>query len=111
MTEESNIYYTELGMEDRLDGRGNPVCDSPEKALAKTTVRQQTYYYVKISHDGKLYNPKGLFSEGSHAKFLSKLGKPQWRFVKVSSKVFDMYLNFLKTKNVAWLNNAQREMN
>lgn len=111
MTEQAVIYYTELGLEDKVDGRGNPVSSDPEKALAKTVYRTQLNYYIKVNHQGKLYNPKGLFSEGSHSKFLSKLGKPEWKFTKVNAKVFDMYLNFLKTKNVAWLNNAQREMN
>ncbi len=30
---------------------------------------------------------------------------------EVNAKVFDLYINFLATKNTAWLNNAERELN
>ena len=109
--ETKTIYYTSMGNEDSRDSEDNPVCVDPEVALAKKVYRKQLTYYIRIGNDGKIYNPHGLFSEGSHNKFLKRLGKPQWKFTKVGHKVFSMYLNFLKTKNVAWLNNAQREMN
>lgn len=106
----STIYYTELGKEDRKDNEGNPITDSSDKALAKAVYRKQLNYYIRVGNDGKIYNPHGLFSEGSHNNFLKRLGKPQWKMLKVPHKVFSMYLNFLRTKNTAWLNNAQREL-
>ena len=41
---------------------------------------------------------------------MSKIGKNEYNFSKVNQRVFDMYLNFLRTKNIAWLNNAEREL-
>jgi hypothetical protein len=52
----------------------------------------------------------GLFSEGSSNKVLAKIGKNEFNFKKVNSKVFDLYLSFLRTKNIAWINNANREL-
>lgn len=105
------IYYTIFGDHEQLNGDGDPIVKSENKALAyKKTVDSNIQYYVKVGLYGKIYNPIGLYSEGKSNKFLSKVGKQEYNFVKVNSKVFDMYLKFLKTKNIAWLNNAEREM-
>lgn len=69
-----------------------------------------TRFYIKIGLHGKIYNPIGLYSEGKNTKFLSKIGKKEFEYTEVNQKVFDMYINFLKSKNIAWLNNAEREM-
>jgi len=44
-------------------------------------------------------------------QFLAKTGKKAWDFKQVNAKVFEMYLTFLRTKNRAWLTNAERELN
>ena len=44
-----------------------------------------------------------MFSEGQHSKVLSKIGKNEFNFTRVNSKVFNLYLSFLRTKNLAWL--------
>jgi hypothetical protein len=51
-----------------------------------------------------------MYSEGQNNKFLSKIGREEWQFKEVNEKIFDLYLNFLSTKNIAWLNNAEREL-
>lgn len=108
---ESTItFYTMIGTENLFDSEGYPLTKEESRAFAKKIYRGQLTYYIKIGLNGKIYNPMGMFSEGSHNKFLAKLGKPEWKFTKVNQKVFDLYLNFLKTKNVAWLNTAQREL-
>lgn len=108
--ESSVTYYTMLGNTDTFDSDGYPMTEDENKSFAKKIYKGQLSYYIKIGLNGKIYNPMGMFSEGSHNKFLAKLGKPEWKFTKVNQKVFDLYLNFLKTKNVAWLNTAQREL-
>ena len=109
-TEPSTVLYTMLGTQTHLDTDGFPVTTSEKNAVAKKVYKNQTTYFIKIGVNGQIYNPMGMFSEGNHNKFLAKLGKSEWKFTKVNQKVFDMYLNFLKTKNIAWLNNAQREI-
>lgn len=105
------IYYTVLGSHASLDDEGNPLCKDRGKALAYVKfVNDDKQHYLKVGNYGKVFNPIGLYSEGRQNKFMSKIGKDEYTFTKVNSKVFDMYLNFLRTKNIAWLNNAEREL-
>jgi hypothetical protein len=104
-------YYTVLGSHSSLDDEGNPICNNKNKSLAYTKLHNNDkQYYLKVGTYGKIFNPIGLYSEGRQNKFLSKVGKEEYAFTKVNSKVFDMYLNFLRTKNIAWLTNAEREL-
>lgn len=105
--------YTIFGKHDELDNDRNPIINQEnDNAFAKKTVTpNKTRYFVKTGAYGKIYNPIGLYSEGTSAKFMAKTGKPAWQFKEVNNKIFDMYVSFLRTKNIAWLNNAEREMN
>ena len=107
-------YYTIIGDHDFLDDNGKPRANEENsKVVAKmvTTDDKPSRYYIKVGTYGKIYNPIGLYSEGKNTKFLSKIGRKQFEFKEVNNKVFDLYLNFLTTKNIAWLNNAERELN
>tara|TARA_R110002020_G_scaffold162955_3_gene348897 strand:+ start:3561 stop:3950 length:390 start_codon:yes stop_codon:yes gene_type:complete len=87
------------------------VDEDASSAYAKTVrVNGRAIYYVKQNKYGKLYNPNGMYSEGSESKQLRHAGRPNWVFRDVDKKVFDYYLKFLETKNEAWLNNAEREL-
>lgn len=108
VTEHIDQFYTVFGMEDFIDDDGNP---------RQNTEKQNTFakftngnHYVKIGIDNRIHNPIGLFSEGQHNKVLQKIGKNQFNFKKVNSKVYNLYMSFLRTKNIAWLNNADREL-
>jgi hypothetical protein len=106
-------YYTILGDHDFIDDENKPRVNEPDSTsiLAKTIAgTNKTKYFVKVGTYGKLFNPMGMFSEGKHNNFLSKIGRKEWEFKEVNAKIFDMYINFLSSKNVAWLNNAQREL-
>lgn len=106
--------YTLIGKHKFIDKDKNPRLDSEnDNVFAKKikTSESGAKYYIKVGTYGKIYNPIGLFSEGTANKFLARAGKKAWEFKEVNSKVFDMYIKFLRTKNIAWLNNAEREMN
>jgi hypothetical protein len=108
------LYFTLYGQHDFIDDDGNPRANIDNKSiLAKTSISEnnnQSYYFLKVGAHGRIFNPMGLYSEGKQLKFMSKIGKNEFEFKKVNKKVFDLYLNFLRTKNIAWLNNAEREM-
>lgn len=109
----SYTYYTLFGQHESLDQDGNPLTTDAKKgyAYARTNNTNNTdNYFLKVGLYGKVFNPIGLYSEGKENKFLSKIGKNEYNFTKVNKKIFDMYINFLRTKNLAWLNNAEREM-
>lgn len=104
--------YTILGQQDYLDSTERPRIDNEEDALAKAVSvdNKPTRFYIKVGTYGKVYNPIGLYSEGQSKKFLAKIGRKEFEFKEVNQKIFDLYVNFLSTKNTAWLNNAEREM-
>lgn len=106
--EKSGEFYTVFGMEDYIDDDGNP----RQKKEKQTTFAKATdgKYFVKIGIDNRVYNPIGMYSEGQHNKMLQKIGKKQFNFKRVNKKVYDLYVSFLRTKNLAWLNNADREL-
>jgi len=107
----SFTYYTILGQQDYLNEDGFPIILKKNNALAYTkTINNDIQYFLKTGIYGKIYNPMGLYSEGKSNKFIAKIGKNEYNFTRVNQKVFDMYLNFLKSKNIAWLNNAEREL-
>ena len=107
-------YFTILGEHDYLDVNNKPRANEENnKVIAKTLTvdNKPTRYFIKVGTYGKIYNPIGLYSEGQNTKFLSKIGRKQFEFKEVNQKVFELYANFLCTKNIAWLNNAERELN
>lgn len=109
----SDMYYTILGEHDFIDINNHPRAEENNKNILAKVVYSETGLekcYIKIGSHGKVYNPLGLYSEGKHSKFVSKTGKNEYNFKKVNRKIFDMYINFLSTKNLAWLNNAEREL-
>lgn len=105
-------YFTILGEQDFLDNDQNPRLNSDDKALAKTIRVNDGIkkYYLKVGTYGKIYNPIGMYSEGKSEKFLSKIGRKEFEFREVNKQIFDSYITFLKTRNIAWLNNAERDM-
>lgn len=104
--------FTILGSQDYFDDDNRPRIDDEDKALAKSVQvdNKPKRFYIKIGTYGKIYNPIGLYSEGHSQKFLAKIGRKQFEYKEVNQKVFDMYVRFLTTKNLAWLNNAEREL-
>lgn len=105
-------YYTIVGKHEDFDENENPILHSETgETLAKKTISStKTRYFIKIGPYGKIFNPIGIFSEGRSNKFLKRSGKPEWQFKEVNSRVFELYLSFLRTKNIAYINLAEREL-
>lgn len=112
INESENQYYTMLGDHDFIDSNNKPQAKSQtHNVVAKSITKNgSSKFYIKIGTYGRIFNPMGLFSEGKNEKFIAKIGKKEFEFKEVNQKVFDLYLNFLSTKNMAWLNNAEREL-
>lgn len=101
-------YYACVGDGDYVDDEGNYRHEEvKENTLAKS---EDDKFFIKIGLDNRAYNPIGMFSEGQRNKILSKIGKKEFNFKRVNQRVFELYLSFLKTKNIAWLNNTNREL-
>lgn len=108
----SDEYYTIVGDEDFLDEKNNPrLIEDGKKTLAKKIYTEnKTKYLIKINTDGRFHNPISVTSKQINASnFLDKTCK-QPKFRNVTHETFGMYLNFLKSKNLSWLHNANRKV-
>jgi hypothetical protein len=122
-----SVYYTLSGHEDFLDSEGNPVRskldnsvyakalkNKPPKAFKANTLdleAVQYSYYVKASPNRILVNPIKTFAQPvKKANFIDSVCKNKELFIQVNKAIFDKYLNFLRTQNMKWLTDAQREI-
>jgi hypothetical protein len=88
---------------------GYEVPEKDPKAYCKIVrVNDTISYWVLRGPNGKLFNPYGLYEETEIIKRRTAAQKP---FVmrETTEKMFRHYLQFLKSKNPAWLINAERE--
>lgn len=111
--DKSTELYTIIGKHQFLDKNKNPRTNTEtnDTCAKKISSGSSVKFFIKTGIYGKIYDPIGLYSEGTSAKFLARAGKKAWDYKQVNNKVFDMYLSFLRTKNKAWLTNAERELN
>ena len=69
----------------------------------------KSFYQIKISSSNQLFNPFSKFDSEKSYSFLDNVVRPTDKFINVNRMVFDYYLKFLQTKNIIWLNKAERE--
>lgn len=106
-------YYCLIGNEDNLDQNGFPVVNKDSKLVLAKRIDQtdaSPQYYIKISHQNKLFNPLDSGLEDRSYSIVDNVCRPSDKFKSVNSNVFNMYLKFLSSKNTTWLNKAEREM-
>lgn len=113
ITKEPTVeYYTVSGNEDFFDNDQLPRLKTDnDMVYAKKTIRDDNTirYSIRLSLSNKLYDPTSSLGLDKTRSFLDSTVRNENRFKNVSPKVFELYVNFLKTKNVSWLHNAQRE--
>ena len=94
-----------------------PTCDINDDACyAKKLVFSDNSgliekYFVKFNSQGHMFDPWGPMMEGTQSKFDKWHGKPQWEFLEINKRAFEFYKTFLQTRNKAWKQNAEREVN
>jgi hypothetical protein len=108
---QDNQYYTLVGQEDFIDNENNPRIEKDDnRVLAKKTLQNKLKYLIKLDNAGKFYNPLSPVSSIRPIKILQTISLYDNRFKEVNQTAFNMYLNFLRSKNIAWINNAEREV-
>lgn len=113
INETTTQYYCLSGNEDTLDSDGFPVVKKDSKLVLAKKINQtdsQSQYYIKISNQNKLFNPLEGGLEDKSYSIIDNVCRPSDKFKSVNPNVFNLYLNFLSSKNTAWLNKAEREM-
>ena len=109
-SDSDTAVYTVSGSHDFIDDLSDKKAEDRHEAHAKFSPDGgKIKFFAKIGKHGRLYNPIGMYSEGTSARNVKHAGRPEWVFRQVTKKVFDYYIQFLKTKNAAWLSNAERE--
>lgn len=119
------LFYALVGQEDFMDDNGDPRINDPfsEKIAAKciqnkkpknfTNTDNHYSFFIKATPNIELYNPILLLSPIENKRqynFIDGVCKDKWTFKEVSKITFDKYIMFLKTKNLAWLKDAQRDL-
>jgi hypothetical protein len=119
LDERTVSVYTVMGKQDYIEeGSGLPCLnvelddakENPYAHAMKVTGSSGCRFFVKQGDYGKLFNPVGPFSEGHESKVSRRTGRLKWELKEVKEKVFDFYVNFLRTKNLSYINNAEREL-
>ena len=100
-------HYTLDGAETISPEHGN--CFSKQVKIKRPDGKFSYRYYIKSGIDGSLFDPWGMFSEGTQSSYAKRQGKGSWSFKSVNKKCFEFYNNFLESRNAAWLKNAERE--
>lgn len=109
---ESEQLLTLNGMEDSVEGEYFVITDQKSPNIfAKRILRKNgtQKYMIRLNSNGKLFNPISIYGQEPDKSFLNRVCRSNNKFVEVNSKTFDWYTKFLSSKNVAWLNNAERE--
>ena len=124
-TPKQERLYCVLGSEDFTDDKGYPRCESDEsKVCAKATPDKPTKhfgdergndyrYYIRMDADQELFNPVNLLSSVKDKKnnhFINSVCKSTSSFKEVAPSVFNKYIEYLKSKDIRWLKEAQREL-
>lgn len=110
--ETSRELYTIIEQEDFLDDNNNPRVNSEndKRIMAKKIKNHNKIkYLIKLDNSGKFYNPMSPISSIRPTKILQTISLTEDRFKEVNEISFNMYLNFLRSKNTSWINNAERE--
>lgn len=105
-------FYCLVGDEDHIDTNGNPMLTADSnKVLAKKIIKINSplQYFIRLSTNNKLYNPISQLGEDKSSSIVDNTCRPTNRFTPVSPAVFEYYLQFLSSKNLLWLNKAERE--
>lgn len=105
-------FYCLAGDEDFVDKLGNAmVTTDSNKVLAKKITKSNSpiQYFIRLSTNNKLYNPVSQVGEDKSSSIVDNTCRPTNRFTPVSPAVFEYYLQFLNSKNLLWLNKAERE--
>ena|SRR3990172_6215169 len=110
------ISYTIFGKHTSVDIEGFPLINHTSTHICaqyqkKTDVDGKAIhrYFIRRGDDGTFYNPIGMYESSFTKSSYKKATHGEYTLREVQSKVFKMYLQFLKTKNQSWLKNAERE--
>lgn len=124
-TKEDNnteMYFCLRGNEDFVDDNNRPRVSDPKSSnIAAKCVQNKKpkhfgsssqYYrfYIKISPTGEVFNPIQYHKiPDKKTNIVNQVCKTEWTFKEVNKVLFDKYIHFLNTSNIAWLKDIERD--
>lgn len=114
IVEEKEFFYTSLEEQDFLDNEIPMRNQEDENVYAKKIIRSNgsTKYMIRLDYSAKFFNPFSIYDKEDQRQsieFLNSVCRNNKKFKEVSSKVFNLYLQFLSSKNISYYYNAERE--
>jgi len=114
----SQMVDNELGFTKGVSGEREPKhievddvdCYAKMKFVPSEDGGPMMLYFIKMGISGFLFDPWGLYTEGTQAKDAKHLGRNAWEFTRVNKQCFNYYIRFLMTRNKAYLNLCEREV-
>lgn len=119
-------FYCLAGSEDFVDDDGFPrveennisnimakVVFSKKPKHFEDSNKSYARYYIKLDPNSKIFNPKKILSsieEKNSLSFVNSICKTEWEFREVTPQIFQKYITFLRTQNLSWLKDAQRDL-
>ena len=111
-TKEKSKFFCTIKNYDFIDEQNNPclIDESDNRIMAKIKTRDNGShkYLIRLDNMKKIYDPTLDLSENKNNN-LFEVDGADIEFKEVNKNVFDLYLSFLRTMNVAWIRNAERE--
>lgn len=102
-----NIYYTSYLSKHILDQNKNAITlEESNETYAKQVVINNVIKYYILSKNNMIYNPFTIYRKNTHKSLYDK----ERKFIRVTPKIFDMYVKFLNSQNLSLLYNIQREV-
>jgi len=101
---EGTLFYGSGGKIEE-DGKD---CYAKRNDFKNADGNDRSSYYVKSGRDGSLFDPWGMYSEGTEKKEFGS--ESYWRFKSVNKKCFELYVRFLESKNNSFRLHAEREV-
>lgn len=98
-----------------VDTKGLGTSDLNRAVAKRVLDREGIHHYIKFStmgfDRGHMLNPYGMyFKQHELSAAESKIGKRKYEYRLVPSEAFQEYVEFLKTRNEAYLRNAERRI-
>lgn len=105
-------FYTLSGLEEVIVNGFPRRLQNDNRVYAKKLQKRDGSFkhMIKTANDGKLYNPVSVYGQEKTSTFLDRICKSNDKFTTVNEKAFGWYIQFLSSKNLAWLHNAEREV-
>ena len=103
-----SIFYTSYLSQHNLDPNNYATVNKwSSEVYAKKIYENNKIIYQILSVNNKIFNPFSIYGKN---KSKSLFDNKEEKFIKVSERVFEMYLKFLNSQNMSLLHNVQREV-